>query len=221
MPIPNTRLQVITDGQTPAAHIRSARLALRGGCRWIQLRIKDCPTEVLAAAARELMPEITACGATLIIDDDVQAALNAGAHGVHLGIGDMSVPQARELLGPDAVIGATAHNYDEAMDAAADAPDYLGIGPYRYTVTKRKLAPVLGPDGLRELMTRLRADGMLLPVLAVGGITEADIPDLLEAGVDRVAVAGAITRAHDPVAATTALLAALGEQPNESTTTET
>lgn len=211
--IPDTPLQYITCGDSPRAHIDGALATLRGGCRWIQLRIKNAPPELVEDVARELLPHIRSYGATLLIDDHVEVALRTGADGVHLGLEDMPVPQAREILGPDAIIGATAHNLTEAINAAADAADYLGVGPFRFTTTKDKLAPRLGTKGLRDLLMQMRRCSVKQPVVAVGGIREEDIPDLLRAGIDNVAVASAIGLSPDPQAATERILSLLhGEE---------
>lgn len=211
--LPDTPLQFITCGADPRAHVDTALAAMRGGCRWIQLRLKDTPAEVVERTALELLPHVRAVGGCLLIDDHVEVARRVGADGVHLGLEDMPVPQAREILGPDAIIGATAHNFDEALDGALAGADYLGIGPFRFTTTKARLAPRLGVTGLRKLLMHLRRNTVLLPVVAVGGITESDIPGLLAAGVDRVAVAGAIARAADPAVSAERFLALLDPSP--------
>lgn len=175
--------------------------ALDGGCRWCQLRIKGADTDTLTAAARHAAGLCAAVGATLIVDDDVRAVRLSGAGGVHLGHNDMPVAEARRLL-PDRIIGATANTADDILAALRDGADYIGLGPFRFTTTKQRLSPVLGLEGYRDIIGRVRAAGADIPIVAIGGITAADVPDIIAAGADGVAVSGAILNAPDPAAAT-------------------
>ncbi len=169
---------------------------LRGGCRLVQLRIKDCDDEVFAAEARAVGALCRRYGARFIVDDRVHLVRTAGADGVHLGRNDMPPARARQLLGRDAVIGATANTVDDIVRAAPYV-DYIGLGPFRYTVTKRNLAPLLGAEGCRRVVEAARARGIDLPIVAIGGITVDDVPALRAAGVSGIAVSGAIFNASD------------------------
>lgn len=196
------RLQLIThphEGQTVA---EGARKAIAGGCRWIQLRHKDAPASVLAdeGHALALLPERE--NFTLIIDDHVDLVEPLGADGVHLGKNDMPVASARRILGPSKIIGATANILEDMVEAARDGADYIGLGPFRFTTTKARLAPTLGLDGYRRLMSEARAAGVRIPVVAIGGITAGDVAAIMATGVDGVAVSGAILSATDPEAET-------------------
>lgn len=164
---------------------------------------------MLEITAQVLLPVVHERQAVLIINDNVDVAAKVGADGVHLGKDDMNPAKARKILGSNAIIGATAHNFEEALDGVMSGADYLGIGPYRFTSTKSNLAPRLGERGLRNLVIKLRRNSILLPVMAVGGITVDDIPVLRTCGVDRVAVAGAIANADDAAYATKCFLTQL------------
>ena len=137
-------------------------------------------------------------GCMLILDDRVELCKELGLDGVHLGQNDMPVPQARQILGEEAVIGATANTPEQAIKAARDGADYLGIGPFRFTTTKEKLAPVLGSEGLRQIVDALRNDMRKIPTVAIGGITRDDIDEVMGTGVSGVAVSGAVLNAENP-----------------------
>ncbi len=192
-------LQYITTGATPAEVVREVAAFLCGGGRWVQLRMKEAPDSVVAETARMLLTPVHACGGLLIIDDRVEVAARTGADGVHLGRGDMPPTEARVFMG-DAIIGATANTADHIREAVEAGVDYIGLGPFRYTATKKRLSPVLGLEGYGRVLSEVGAD--LPPVVAIGGITPDDMEPLASAGVWGVAVAGAIAHADDPVEAT-------------------
>lgn len=180
---------------------------LEGGCRWIQLRMKDNPS---LETARELVQQCAPFQARLCIDDDVQMALEAGATAVHLGKNDMPVDQARQLVEQsrktDFLIGATANTFEDICRAARLGASYIGLGPFRFTQTKKKLSPILGLDGYKRILEQCREAGITLPVYAIGGIEQADIPALMKTGITGIAISGTIIRAKDPVLETRNLL---------------
>lgn len=194
-------LQLITDSSTAEGTAGQALAALRGGCRWVQVRMKDASDEEVEKAIDLILPNCRETGATLIIDDRVELAKRTGADGVHLGKNDMHPLDARAILGPDKIIGATVNTIEDIDSLDLEAIDYLGIGPFRFTTTKKRLAPTLGLDGYREIMTQLRKRSGI-PAVAIGGITLEDIPQIMQTGVTGIAISGAINRAADPVAAT-------------------
>ncbi|HEY0271545.1 MAG TPA: thiamine phosphate synthase [Chitinophaga sp.] len=182
------RLQYIAAAYGPIAS------ALDAGFGWIQLRCKQIsPADHLALALR-VKRLCEKYAATLIVNDAVAIALQSGADGVHLGLEDGSIAAARAQLGADKIIGGTANTAAHLRQRMAEGCDYIGLGPFRFTVTKEKLSPVLGLEGYRHL---LHQQAFPLPVYAIGGITPADVPALREAGVYGVAVSGAVTQAPD------------------------
>ena len=200
------RLQFITHATPRYTVTQGARMALEGGCRWIQLRMKDATQADLLLAGREIAAMCRDFKATFIIDDHVELVHTLGADGVHLGLTDMPVPEARTLLGPRKIIGATANTLQHMVSAADAGADYIGLGPFRFTRTKTNLSPILGLQGYRDLITRF---GARLPVVAIGGITPSDIPTLLPTGISGVAVSSAILSDPDPAALTATLLNSL------------
>ena len=202
-------LQFITHKAGGYDELSGAEAVLKGGCRWVQLRMKDASDEEFIAVGRKLAELCRSFGARLILDDRVHLVGEIGADGVHVGKNDMPVDEVRRLLGPGFIVGATANSFDDIASAAARGADYIGLGPFRFTQTKRKLSPILGLEGYRQLMSESRAAGILLPVVAIGGINSADIPDIMATGVHGVAISGGLLRAEDTVTETRNILSEL------------
>lgn len=193
-------IQFISHSNERYSYLDGIRLALEGGCKWVQLRMKDAPDEQVAqlgVQARELCERY---GAKLILDDRVELVVQTGADGVHLGKNDMPIAQAREILGPGKIIGGTANTFEDIVAHWKAGADYIGCGPFRFTTTKKNLSPILGLEGYRDIVARMKDAGITLPLVAIGGITAEDIPAILETGVDGIAVSGTVLRAEDPAA---------------------
>ncbi len=169
--------------------------AIKGGVTVIQLREKNCSHEELTEAARRLRPVCAAGGVPLIINDDVQAALEAGADGVHVGQEDMAVAEARKLLGPDKIVGASAHNREEALEAVRQGADYLGCGAVFGSATKKD-ASVLPMEELKKICAAVS-----VPVAAIGGISEENCRELAGTGIAGIAVISAVFGKEDKEAA--------------------
>lgn len=201
------RLQFITHPHGHRDVAAGAAEALAGGCRWIQLRHKEASQAELAAEAARISAMCRRSGAVFIIDDHVELVSQSGADGVHLGKNDMPVAEARAILGPSKIIGATANTFADIEAAARDGADYIGLGPFRFTTTKKNLSPMLGLEGYRDILGRCREAGIALPVVAIGGITPADIPAIMETGASGIAISSSILSASDPAAMTARLVA--------------
>ena len=137
-------------------------------------------------------------GATFIIDDDVYIAHRISADGVHLGKNDMPIAWARDILGPNAIIGGTANTFEDVVAIAQAGGNYIGCGPYRFTKTKERLSPILGVEGYQSIVTKMREHNINLPIVAIGGITAEDLPALKQTGVDGIALSGSVLRATEP-----------------------
>ena len=179
--------------------------ALRVGVTILQLREKQAPHEELVKTAMRLKPLCRRYGVPLIINDDVEAALEADADGVHVGQEDMAVAEARRILGPEKIIGASAHNREEALEAQRQGADYLGSGAVFGSSTKKD-ATTLSRE---ELTAVCRA--VSIPVAAIGGITEENCLELAGTGVSGIAVVSALFAAADKEEAA-ARLRALAEK---------
>lgn len=193
-------IQFITHETETVGYVEGARMALEGGCRWIQLRMKDASDDEVRKAAAEIQPMCKAHDAIFLLDDRVELAKELKADGVHLGKNDMPVDEARRVLGEEFIIGGTANTFDDIERLARQGADYIGCGPFRFTTTKKKLAPVIGIEGYRDIIEKMEAAGIDLPVVAIGGITADDIDDILATGVRGIAVSGTVLRAENPVA---------------------
>lgn len=192
-------IQFISHYSERYSYLDSIQLALEGGCRWIQLRMKDATDDEVRPIAIEAQKLCRAYGAKFIIDDRVLLVQELQADGVHLGKNDMPIREARQILGPDYIIGGTANTFEEVKAHYKASADYIGCGPFRFTTTKQKLAPVLGLDGYRQIIRKLRAANITIPVVAIGGITKDDIPAILQTGITGIALSGTVLRADDPI----------------------
>lgn len=196
------RLQFISNGDSAETQLGGIETVLRGGCRWVQLRMKDAPTEFVADVGRQAAALCRNFGATFIIDDHVELVHVIGADGVHLGKNDMPPDEARRLVGPLKIIGSTANTIDDIRQACVSGADYIGLGPFRFTTTKKNLSPVLGLDGYSRIVGAARDEGIMLPVVAIGGITADDVRDIRQTGVNGIAVSGSLLRAKNPIVET-------------------
>ncbi|WP_024994301.1 thiamine phosphate synthase [Phocaeicola paurosaccharolyticus] len=195
----NFRLQFITNSNDTNALTASVNAVLQGGCRWIQLRMKDASEEQIIEAAYGVKALCRRYNATFIIDDHVEIVKIVQADGVHLGLNDIPIMQARSLLGEGFIIGGTANSFENILQHYNDGADYIGCGPFKFTTTKKKLAPILGLDGYKEIIKRMGDSDIYIPVVAIGGITSEDVPSIISTGVDGVAISGAILNTPNPV----------------------
>lgn len=198
------RLHVLTDARGGPAALAVVEQAVAAGAPVVQVRAKDCTDLVLHDFAKAVVEICARGGATCLVNDRVDIALAVGAHGTHLGADDIPVAAARRVAGPGHLLGGTARDPERARRLVAEGADYLGVGPAYPTTTKTGLPAALGPAGIAAV-----AEAVDVPVIAIGGVTAARIPELMAAGASGVAVVGAVTGAPDPGAATRELLRAL------------
>ena len=199
-------IQFITHETGSISYVEGARMALEGGCKWIQLRMKDASDDEVRQAAAEIQPMCKEHEAVFLLDDRVELAKELHADGVHLGKNDMPIDEARRILGEEYIIGGTANTFEDIQRIAAQGADYIGCGPFRFTTTKKNLAPVLGVEGYRDIIAKMRNAGINIPMVAIGGITPDDIDEILATGVQGIAVSGTVLNADDPVAMMKSLL---------------
>ena len=196
----HSKLQFITHYTEKYSYIDSARIALEGGCRWIQLRMKDADASTLEETALIVQKMCKDYGATFIIDDHILLTKKIKADGVHLGKNDMPIAEARRLLGDSFIIGGTVNSLDDVRATLQSAtPDYFGCGPFRFTSTKKNLAPILGHEGYRNIIREMKEGGIRIPLVAIGGIRKEDISELMADGVHGIALSSSILRAENPV----------------------
>lgn len=192
-------IQYISNSNAKYSHLQGIRLALAGGCRWIQLRMKDCADDEIIPVAKQVKELCREYGAKFVIDDNVEIAKLLDLDGVHLGKNDMPVAEARILLGENKIIGGTANTFEDVERIYRDGADYIGCGPFRFTTTKKRLAPILGLEGYRSITSRMKSAGIDIPMVAIGGIKAEDIKGIMQTGVDGIALSGSVLNAENPV----------------------
>ena len=198
-----SRLCLITDpgnNEASGAMVQQVKLALQAGVSLVQYRRKQGADAVRLQEARQLAELCEAHQALLIINDRIDLALLVNADGVHLGQEDLPHAEARQLMGPDKLIGRSTHRLEQLLEAQQDGADYLGVGPVYATATKADRTPA-GLDWIRQAENSAK-----VPWFAIGGINSANVSDVVAAGAARVAVVSAIMGADDPAAASRQLL---------------
>lgn len=190
------RLHLIAD------EVQSIKQALEAGVDWVQLRMKGMSHDDMLELGTVVWELCNNHGATFIVNDHVELAVELGAHGVHLGKKDTLPSRARKILGNKAIIGGTANTLEDLIWCNEEGCDYIGLGPYRFTATKKELAPIIGEchivDLIEAYQTRLPSG---VPVVAIGGIVPEDAVPLMQMGYHGVAVSSGIVGADDVLSA--------------------
>lgn len=192
------KLHYISQGNTVEEQLHNIHKALDNGCDWIQMRFKNqnaLEVFTLAEAVKIVCKEYLA---TFIINDNVHLAKQLDADGVHLGLSDMKVEDARILLGKTKIIGGTANTFEDLLQRTAEKCDYIGLGPFQFTATKQNLSPILGLEGYKLIIQQMKIKNIQIPIYAIGGITLENVGDLMETGIHGIAVSGLITHSKNP-----------------------
>ena len=192
-------IQFISHFTEQHTYLDSIRLALEGGIKWVQLRMKEASEEEFLSVGTEVRRLCDQYGATFIIDDHVELVHKLKADGVHLGKNDMPITEARHILGNNVIIGGTANTFEDIASHYQATANYIGCGPFRFTTTKKGLSPTLGLEGYRSIMQKVKEAAIDIPVVAIGGITAEDIPGIMQTGISGIALSGAILRAENPI----------------------
>ena len=191
------RLQFISQENKDQSHLQSIETACKAGVKWIQLRVKEKSEEEVYQMAQQAKSICEAFRAKLIINDHPAIAKAVKSDGVHLGKEDMPVTVARELVGHECIIGATANTFEDIEKHYNNGADYIGLGPYRYTSTKKNLSPILGLEGYQRILNQCRSANIHTPIIAIGGIDLADIEQIIKTGVHGIAISSHIALAQD------------------------
>lgn len=192
------KLQYISQGNTIEEQLNNIKKALDNGCPWIQLRFKtknEMNLFNLAESAKILCDDYSA---KYIINDNVYLSKKMNADGVHLGLDDMNIEEARTILGKSKIIGGTANTFEHVLQRAVENCDYIGLGPFQFTTTKEKLSPILGLEGYRSIIEQMKSNNIEIPVYAIGGIALENVASLMETGIHGIAVSGLITQSKKP-----------------------
>ena len=193
-----SHLHYITQDVIGLTHSELVNQACKSGVDWVQLRMKNATYNEWLDES--LKSEIICRNhhAKLIINDNVLVAKAANADGVHLGKSDMSPTEARQILGENAIIGGSANSFEDVLKLVNAGVDYVGFGPYRFTVTKQNLSPILGLEGYQSVLDQCEKNGIKIPIIAIGGIKTEDVKPLMEKGVYGIAVSSAINLSDNP-----------------------
>lgn len=203
-----SKLHYITQDIKGKTHAELAKQACEGGVKWVQLRMKNVTESEWKREAQKTLAVCKQYGAKLIINDHPTLAVEIGADGVHLGKNDMPLAQARAIIGTKMILGATANNLEDIIAAAKHQVDYVGLGPFRLTKTKKNLSPILGLDGFEVVVKEMKNLGVHTPIIAIGGVVIEDIANLAAVGVHGVAIASGINLAENPTQLAASFVAA-------------
>jgi thiamine-phosphate pyrophosphorylase len=193
----HNKLQYISQGNTVEEQLYNIRRALDNGCEWIQLRFKTQNTLDLFNLAESAKILCDVYSATFIVNDNVHLAQQLNADGVHLGLSDMNIEEARRILGDTKIIGGTANTFEHILQRTTEKCDYIGLGPFQFTTTKEKLSPILGLEGYRSVIEKMKTDKINIPLYAIGGILLENVESLMTTGIHGIAVSGLITQSKN------------------------
>jgi thiamine-phosphate pyrophosphorylase len=182
-----------------------ARRLAEGGATLVQLRDKNSGTRAMIEEVRAIKAALKPYAIPFVVNDRVDVAIAASADGVHLGPDDMTVEEARRLLGPSAIIGLSIKTAEEAAAAPLDLLDYAGVGGVYTTLSKTQKTAPIGTEGLSRVAGALRNRVPRFPVVGIAGIDAGNAAAVIAAGADGVAVISALSLAPDPAAAARAL----------------
>lgn len=191
------KLQYISQGNTIEDQFRNIHQALDAGCDWIQMRFKNQTEKDSFILAEEIKLLCEKYLASFIINDNLYLAQQINADGVHLGLSDMKIDEARTILGAEKIIGGTANTFEDIQNHVKNGCNYIGLGPFRFTNTKEKLSPILGLSGYFEILQKMKKNKIEVPVYAIGGITLKDVNPLMETEIHGIAVSGIITESDE------------------------
>ena len=186
-----SKLQYISQGSTPEKHLEHIQKACVSGAEWVQLRLKGCTEKQVLETAIKAKAITDHFQTRLIINDYYKIAKQIKADGVHLGKTDACPLLVRKHLETWQLIGGTANTLEDCKILVDKKVDYIGLGPFRFTKTKDNLSPALGEHGYLTILSALQTD---IPIIAVGGITQNDLLDIMITGVYGMAISGAITQ---------------------------
>jgi thiamine-phosphate pyrophosphorylase len=194
-----SNLHYLTQDLPHRSHAEQARIACEAGANWVQYRCLTKTTEEMLEEIGTIAAICDDWGATLIVTDHIHLAGLADIQGFHIEDMQADFSSIRQQTGPDLTLGASANTFDDILRiAASGAIDYIGCGPFAITRTKPNDYPVLGTAGYQTIITQMKAEGIHIPLLAVGGIAIPDIDALLQTGIDGIAVSAAVNLSDDP-----------------------
>ena len=186
-------LQYITQNHPDFTHAQLCERACESGVKWIQLRMKGASESIYLNEALKCREITLKYNAKLIINDNVKIAKQVSADGIHVGLEDLPVKEVRSLLGNKVIIGGTANTFSDVIKHVEEGADYIGVGPFKFTETKKNLSPILGLKGYGLIVENMEMNNIKIPVIAVGGIDESDVSAIRNLGIHGIAVSGLIS----------------------------
>ncbi|WP_343588723.1 thiamine phosphate synthase [Flavobacterium sp.] len=192
-----SKLQYISQGETIEKQLYNIHQALDAGCNWVQMRFKNQTQKDAFTLAEAVKPLCEKYTANFIVNDDLHLTKEIDADGIHLGLTDTKIDEARAFLGTSKVIGGTANTFEDIENHVKNGCNYIGLGPFRFTNTKEKLSPILGLSGYFDILQKLKKNKIEIPVYAIGGITLRDVNPLMETGIHGIAISGIITESDE------------------------
>jgi thiamine-phosphate pyrophosphorylase len=193
------KIQFITHQNSKYNYLDSALLALEGGIRFIQLRMKNSKHEEVIKVGKVLKEECKKYDAQLIIDDYVDLVNEIGACGVHLGLKDMPIDIARKRLDKEKIIGGTANCFEDVLMQYKLGAEYIGVGPFTHTTTKQNLSKILGLQGYEDIIEKCKKNNINIPIYAIGGIRLNDLEAIKQIGVYGLAISSIILESPSPL----------------------
>ena len=191
------KIYYISQGETPNEHLQNIKKMVDAGVDWVQLRIKEGEKKDILEAALKAQKYCKENHVIFIVNDSPEIADAIDADGVHLGKEDKHPEMARNLLGEEKIIGGTANTWEDCQKLIDQKVDYIGVGPFRFTTTKKKLSPILGLEGYREIMRKMEENNVKIPIVAIGGITLEDVAEIKKTGVSGIALSGFLHQQTD------------------------
>lgn len=192
-----SKLQYISQGETIEKQLYNIHQALDAGCNWVQMRFKNQSQKDAFTLAEAVKPLCEKYTANFIVNDNLHLTKEIDVDGVHLGLTDTKIDEARAFLGTSKVIGGTANTFEDIHNHVKNGCNYIGLGPFRFTNTKEKLSTILGLSGYFDILQKLKKNKIEIPVYAIGGITLRDVSPLMETGIHGIAVSGIITESDE------------------------
>lgn len=191
------KIYYISQGATPKEHLQNIKSRVDAGVDWVQLRIKEGEKKDILEVALKAQRYCREKQVVFIVNDSLEVAHTIDADGVHLGKEDESPEKARQLLGSKKIIGGTANTWEDCQKLIRQKVDYIGLGPFRFTTTKKKLSPILGLEGYRNILKKIKENNIKIPVVAIGGITLEDVAKIKKTGVCGIALSGFLHQSPD------------------------
>lgn len=191
------KLHFITHDIQQHTHVEQVQLACEAGSKWIQYRCLTKTDEELLADINLIASICDDWGATLIVTDHIHLKGKADIQGFHIEDMEADFIALRKQIGEEYTLGGSANTIENLIRLANEGADYAGFGPFKLTTTKPNNSPLLGVKGYTDAVDKLTTENIILPILAVGGVTLQDIPPLLATGVYGIAASSAINQAED------------------------